>query len=476
MKRTLTFTLTLTLAMVLAASLASAKEVTMQGQFETTWQWTDNTNFLDTDGDNAGEDDFAAQQRIRQYFNYVDSENLSGTVAFEMDTDWGNPANGGQLGTDSSANANTIRLKRGYIDFNWPGSSLHVRSGLQGLAFPGAVAGSPIWDDDVAGIVASYGISDTVSLVAGWARLYDRNIGTDGTGDNEKDEIDAFTVILPITMDGWSLTPYVIYAMHGRDAVGSNSGGGTANDAAGEGLQGINGTGLQDDMDIFWAGGAFTLSAFDPFNFAADLVYGSVDGGSNGTRNDREGWFFSALATYSMDMVTPGVFFAYGTGEDDDPNNGSESFPTLGGAFAPTSFGFDGSNLHKGADQQLDGGGTDYSAMVVGLGLYDFSVLENLTHTARLAYGVGTNDADLTKRYEGNLNANRGAQGGVIFTEDDSFWEVNLDSTYSLYEALTAYIEIGYIDLDLDKDAHPALNTDKMESAWKLAVGLQYNY
>ena len=474
MKRVLI--LALVASFVLAAGIASAKEVTMQGQFETTWTWNDNTNFMDTDADNASEDDFKAQQRIRQFFNYVDSENLSGTVGFQMDSDWGNPAQGAQLGTDSSANANVIRLKRAYIDFNWPGSTLHIRSGLQGLTFPGAVAGTPIWDDDVAGIVASYGINDNISLVAGWARLYDRNITTDGTGNNQKDEIDAFTAILPITMDGWSLTPYVIYAMHGRDAVGSNSGGGTANDAGSVGLQGINGTGLQDDMDIFWAGGAFTLSAFDPFNFAADLIYGSVDGGSNGTRNDREGWFFTALGTYTMDMVTPGIFFAYGTGEDDDPNNGSEAFPTLGGVYAPTSFGFDGSALWKGTDQQLSGGGTEYSAMVIGAGLYNFSFLENLSHTLRVAYAVGTNDSDLTKRYEGNLNANRGAQAGVIFTEDDNFWEVNFDSKYSLYEALTAYIELGYINLDLDKDAHPTINVDKMDAAWKLSVGLKYNY
>ena len=455
MKRILA--LGLVAAFVLSASLASAKEVTMQGSFETIWEWTDNTDFFDTDGDDTSEDDFTASQRIRQFFNYVESENLSGTVAFEFDSVWG-----GTTAAPSTDDQN-FELKLGYIDFNWPGTALNIRAGLQGLAFPGAVAGTPIWDDDVAGIIASYGVNDNVSVVAGWARLLDQAQGNDATSDTVHDEFDVFTVILPISMDGWTLTPYAIYGQQGQ---------GVGNAIAG--LGGVNATALQDDLDVWWAGGAFTLSAFDPLNFAADLVYGSVDGGSNGTNSDREGWFFSALATYTMDAVTPGVFFAYSTGEDDDPNNGSEAFPTLGGAFAATSFGFDGSNLGTGTDCILYN--EDPTAMIIGVGLYDFSFLENMTHTARLAYGVGTSDSDLTKNWEGNLNGNRGAAAGVIFTDEDSFWEVNFDTTYSLYEALTAIIEIGYLDLDLDQDAHPALNTDKLESAWKLSMGLQYSY
>ena len=477
MKRLLV--LTLTAAFVLSTSVAFAKEVTMQGQFETVWQWSDNANFFDTDGDQASEDDFGAKQRIRQYFNYVDSENLSGTIAFQMDTDWGDPADGGQLGTDSSANANTIRLKRAHIDFNWPGTSLHVRSGLQGLTFPGAVAGSPIWDDDVAGVVASYGINDHISVVAGWARLYDRNIGTDGTGDSENDEIDAFTVIMPITMDGWSLTPYAIYAAKGRDAEGydgtTDSGVSGSNTLAG--LEGIKTSGYSDDSDVWWAGGAFTMNMFDPLNISADLIYGAVDSSSNGTSGDaedREGWFFTAKAAYTMDFATPGLFVMYSSGEDDDPNNGSEAFPILSSCYGATSFGFDGSAMWKASDNLLTG--NDFpTVMLAGAELADMSFIEGLSHTVRVVYGVGTSDSDLTKNHEGTLNANRGING-VLLTDEDSFVELNLDSSYAIYEALTAYVEMGYIDLDLDDASHPSVNVDNMESAWKLAVGLKYNY
>ena len=452
--------LALVASFVLAAGVASAKEVTMQGQFEMSWTWNDNTDFMETEESGASEDDFTAKQRIRQYFHYVDSENLSGTIGFEFDSVWGNTT--GAPWTDDQ----NFELKHGFIDFNWPGTALNIRTGLQPLTFPNAVAGSPIWDDDVAGIIASYGINDNISVVAGWARLLDTTQNNDAGTDTVHDEFDVFTVILPITMDGWGLTPYVIYGQQGQGAGNAVSG-----------LSGINATALQDDLDVWWAGGAFTLSAFDPFNFAADLIYGSVDGGSNGTNNDREGWFFTAIGTYTMDMVTPGIFFAYGTGEDDDPNNGSEAFPMLGSCYGPTSFGFDGSNLAwTGTDHLVDGGGDELSAMVIGGGLYGFSFLENVSHDLIVAYGVGTNDSDLTKNYEGNLGTRGFLSNGVLFNDKDSFWEVDFNTKYSLYEALTAYIEIGYISPDLDDDTHPAVDVEKLEDAWKLTVALKYMY
>ena len=41
------------------------------------------------------------------------------------------------------------------MTFMVPSTSVQVRAGIQGLALPGAVAGSPILADDVAAIVAS---------------------------------------------------------------------------------------------------------------------------------------------------------------------------------------------------------------------------------------------------------------------------------------------------------------------------------
>ena len=464
------FALAMVACFVLTATAAVAKEMVFQGQFEHALEWINNGNFYDmgdgTDGDGQSEDDFNATQRIRLYFNYVDSETLRGVVGFEMDQNWGQPG-GGQLGTDGM----NVEIKHAYTDFAAGGVSFRV--GLQPLGFPAAVAGSPIWNNDVAGIVASYKFNDMFSLTAGWARLANVNATNDddgGTSNSYNDEIDAFTLIAPITGDGWNLTPYVVYAAIGKDTY----------NAAGsmDSLQSINGTGgYGDNVDAWWAGAAFTLDAFDPFVLTADLIYGSVDGDNN-SRNDREGWFFATELDYKMDMVTPGLVFVYGTGDDDDATDGSEAMPNLsagGGGhsgFGLTNTGFDGSHWTATSGVLLPGSNGNYGIWALGLVLKDFSLVENLTQSFVIVYGQGTNDADLV------VKNNYGAVYGL--TDKDSFWDIELASDYALYENLTLWSELAYVKVDLDNDTWDGGLTKKVaenESACtKLTVGIRYNF
>jgi len=455
-----------------AAGLARAGEVNMQGEFEQAFQWTDNEDFFDYQHDNTSEDDFDALQSIRVYFEYVANENLKGVFGIESLNDWGEDtagpgANQGALGSNPA----TLTLQHGYIDFNLPGTAINIRSGLQDFALPGAMAGTPILDDDecVAGIFANYQVSDQIGMTLGWARLNDKTIGNDpGTGANEADEVDAFLAVVPIAMDGFSLTPYVMYAHHGSNATA----GGAAINA---GLVAANATAdvagdrsLGDDLDIWWGGAAFTMNIFDPILVTADLMYGVADG-SNNTRDDREGWFFDLGVDYVMDMFTPGVFFFWSSGDDDDPSDGSERMPTLGGSFGPTSFAFDGAvGQNDGAILSADGIGL----WGLGLALKDFSFMENLTHTARVLYAQGTNDPDLAKK---------GYATGL--TDKDHFWEVNVDSTYALYENLSACLELGYVNRNLDEEPWKNSNTgvfggdpDNTDDAWKCSFALIYEF
>jgi len=145
--------------------------------------------------------------------------------------------------------------------------------------------------------------------------------------------------------------------------------------------------------------------------------------------------------------------------------------PTLGGAFKATSFGFDGiKGDYKGTDELF--GDTTYAMWGIGAKLANFSFLEKLSHTILVMYGGGTNDPDLAKK---------GYATGL--TEKDHFWEVNVDSTYSMYENLTAYLEIGYINLNLDEEpwensnARAAwVNPDDTDDAWRCAFTLKYQF
>lgn len=467
MKRVLLLAL---VACFMLGGVATAKEVQMQGQFEHSLQWTDNTNFLETEDDSTSEDDFEAAQRVRMYFQYIDSENLRGVVGFELDTVWGSTTGraahygGGAVGTDGG----TVEIKHAYTDFSV--ADVNVRVGLQGLGWPSAVAGNPVMSGDVAGIVASYQFNEMFGLTAGWARLWNNRsdftgaINADSGDDGENDEIDAFTLIAPVTMDGMSLTPYVIYAAHGRNASGATGLAGMAD------LRGSNATAVNDDMDIWWAGAAFELTMFDPFVFGADVVYGSVDG-SNASENDREGWFLAAKGEYKMDMFTPGLAVMWGSGEDDDPSDGSEVMPTLAGGsgnrsgLALTHFGMNGAAATETGDVLLNGR-TDFWA--VALYADNISYVENLTHRVVLMYGGGTSDSDLIKTWGTNLN------NAPTITDEDTFFEVNVDSTYQIYENLALSGKLGYINVDLDEDVWA--NADKTEDALKFILTLNYNF
>ncbi|WP_461210189.1 outer membrane homotrimeric porin [Desulfocurvus sp. DL9XJH121] len=461
--------LAVAVCVVFGASLANAKEMKFKGQFDQHLEWANNANFFGqgddaNDGDRTSEDDFNARQRVRMYFEYVDSENLRGVVGFEIDTRWGDAAGGGSLGTDGKV----VEVKHAYVDYKVGGVS--IRSGLQSLGFPSAAMGSPIWNNDVAGIIANYKFNDMVSVVAGWTRLWDTNASDAGSAASN-DEIDAFTVMAPITAEGWSLTPYVVYATAGKDtydAVAVNK------NKPINSLLSADTARWADDLDIWWAGGAFKLDMFDPFTLGVDLIYGSVDGDTNEV-NDRAGWFFATELDYKMDVVTPGLLFFYGTGDDDDPKDGSEAMPTLAGGansgFAATKIGFHGGHWGSTYGQLVSNYG-NFGMWGIGLTLKNFSLCENLKQTFTVLYGKGTNDADGIK--------GRVVPAGFLygFSDKDSFWDVELYTDYALYENLTLWSEMAYINVDADEDTWKTTlaRADETSAFSKIAVGIRYNF
>jgi hypothetical protein len=464
MKRILA--LALVACFVLGATMVNAKEVQFKGEFDHSLQWTNNTDFV-SNGNATGtaeEDDFTALQRVRLYFQYVTSEDLRAVIGFEFDTVWGAPDvgeyGGGQIGNDGGE----LEIKHAYTDFKT--GPLSWRVGLQGLAFPSKVAGNPIFASDLAGIVTSYAFNENVSAVVAYTRLSDAaDTGfKDNVADQKDDEIDAAILLLPITMDGWNVTPYAAYAMVGNDSA-TTAAGKPINDLINnENVIGL-GNAPTDNLTGLWLGAALGIDMFDPFTFGLDLIYGSVDGDES-KANDRSGWFMGAIATYKMDMVTPSLAFLYGTGDDEDVSNGSETMPTLangGGAnsgLALTELGLNGTYGTESGDI-LNNARTDF--MAVALVLDDISFVENLTHKFVLVYGQGTSD----KKNAGREN--------IMVTEEDSFWEVNLNNSYAIYENLKLNVNLAYLDVDRGGDVWTAAEKD-LDAASKLFVNLSYKF
>lgn len=465
-------TLLLAAAMVLGAGAAHAVDVKVKGSFNFVYMFTDNAGFQSNDTGNREDDNFNVKQRVRTQVNFIASEYLQGVVMFEIgDIYWGRGGSagrgaGGALDTDGV----NVETKHAYLDFLIPDTDISVRMGLQYLPLPmGTGYGNPVFGADVAGLVTSYKFNDMFALTAFWARPFDRYQNDDDRwGRSMDDELDMFGLVAPITGDGWSVTPWFVYAN-----VGSASGYYeyiTGYQAGFNQNNMVFGAEPNDRANAWWVGGAFNVSMFDPLTFGLDVMYGSIGGNDVAGFDDlrTRGWFLAANIDYTLDWGVPGLFGWYSSGDDADDvaDNKYGRIPVVGvdDGFTPTSFGAPGSIY--GYDTAISE--TMVGTWGIGLQIADMSFVENLTHTIRVAYYRGTNDEDLAGRGAIPLSGE-----AVYMTSKDDAWEVNFDHQYQIYENLSTYLELGYIHLNMDEDWG---NDYLDDNAWRAQVGFVYKF
>ena len=521
MKRIIT--LMLAAGLVLGGAMsAAAIDFNAKGQWIMGFGGVDSTFVTKKDGKRTnGDDKFAAMQRLRLQMDAVASESLSGTVYFEIgDTTWGNGNSGGALGADGKI----IELKRAYIDWVVPDTALSVRMGIQGVTLPNVAGGSSILDDDVAGITVSYKFNDNVSLTALWARPYNDNYA--GTAHNEAgtawhkygaanflDNVDLFSLMLPVQMDGWKITPWAMLGFGGKNYYKGGKNGGNLYDGTMPTFYTTNSDskytqypnlGSNAYGTMVFAGLPFAITMFDPFNIEVDLNYGYSEGfgrydilnrqnaywwGDKAWRRGdtkREGWLAKALVEYKMDWGTPGIFGWYASGDDGNVKNGSERMPDISPSANFTSFIGDGPELgwslvsgsNFGYDQMLTYSGT----WGIGLQLKDMSFMEDLKHTFRVAYWGGTNSPSMIKYL--NVDAATSNIGnstqGFYLTTNDALVEFNLVNSYKIYENLEAVLDLGYIVNAVDKGSwnryYRGNSSFQKGDAWKAAAVFNYSF
>lgn len=228
MKKFARIALTACLLLGIAAQ-ANAVDFKIKGRWISLFDYGQNGNMTGGNGSTGyakGFDNFEALQRWRIQLDAVASENLSGTVHFEIGKHrWGQASTGGQLGSDS----NMVRLKHAYIDWRVPETDLKLRMGIQAINLPGFATDSQVMGSDVAGITASYTFNDNVGLTAFWARAYNDNfLGSDDDAPNNKqnfmDNVDFFGLVLPLTFEGARITPWVMGGMIGPNAFRTQDG------------------------------------------------------------------------------------------------------------------------------------------------------------------------------------------------------------------------------------------------------------
>ena len=488
MKKLATLLIAAGLVFGATAPAANAIDFKAKGEWVMSFDYGQNGFFTGGNGRtgyNGKEDEFEAKQRLRLQLDAVASENLSGTVFFEIgNTTWGNDKSGGALGADKQI----VEVRRAYIDWMVPNTELKVRMGLQGMNIPSFTMNkSQVFEDDVAGITLSYQFTDNVGATVFWARPYNDNYteterGWGSDSSNFLDNVDAFGVLIPLTCDGFKVTAWGMIAAIGPNAFGGNDKQGDYGNfnnfvgtsaaqmragmlpawgLAGTGDQSANGLRLRQYGTAWWAGLTADVTYFDPFRVAVDFMGGGVQW--DNSRLNRAGWMATLLVEYKLDWGIPGLVAWYASGDNSNLGDGSERMPYLSlgnGDNQFSNFAFDG---HPYIAREGALGASMTGTWGVGLRLKDVSFLEDLKHTLRVNLIGGTNDhkifKQITKRAgtQGYDWANYSVYGdgvmglnGMYLTDQDTALEIGLHNEYKMYENFTIMLDASYIALWLE--------------------------
>ena len=470
MKKLATLLIAAGLVFGATAPAANAIDFKAKGEWVMSFDYGQNGGFTGGNGRtgyNGKEDEFEAKQRLRLQLDAVASENLSGTVFFEIgNTTWGKSDEGGALGADGKI----VEVRRAYIDWMVPNTELKVRMGLQGMELPSfTMKKSQVFVDDVAGITLSYQFTDNVAATAFWARPYNDNFaGTDEYGrdkDNFMDNVDVFGLTIPLTFWG-------VAGTDGRNATGFD---------------------LDQYATAWWAGVTADITYFDPFRIAFDFMGGGVSW--DDSRLNRAGWMAALLIEYKLDWGIPGIIGWYASGDNSNLGDGSERMPYLSlgnGDNEFSNFAFDGHPYiaREGALSQSMTG-----TWGVGLRIKDMSFIEDLKHTFRVNLIGGTNDhgilRQLSKRgwvggadtdyysYDGNGYGFK----GLYMTDQDTALEIGLHNEYKMYENFTIMLDANYMALWLAdtkyKGVRRALSSatgSEQRDNWNVNVSFVYSF
>ncbi len=479
MKRVSAFTALLLILCLASSASFAAVEVKMVGDARVYGDFFANQNFTGWNADGTQtEDTFLIYQRFRLRTDFVANENLKFRFGVRVnDTPWG-----GANYTVDNPSVN-IQVYQAYLQFKWPETNVQITAGYQPLSLPqsaifydSAVLSNKHASSSTAALVITAPlVEDTLSMNVGFARLVDTNEKYDPTTTQVSDEIDAYFLTLPLTMDGFSVTPWALLSVVGKGATGVKDG--IRNNLVAAGSF-FSPTGYSDNQTFYWwAGGAVEVDALDPVKFYADVIYG--EGAMSGAKkNRRRGWFMDLGAEYvGLDFMTPQLGAWWSTGEDDSVANGSERMPAV-----KSNFGMGGTFLFA-SDQPLSKNvinADPHGAWGVTASLKDISWVEDLSH--RITF-TAMNGTSTTRGIRRAVLAS-GGNGeyltmGKNLTNEEWLTALSFDTKYMLYKNLALYVETGWANFSGYKSStwNTGRNfTGNVQDAWKCLFGFIYKF
>ncbi len=418
----------LTTLLLAAGLVVSSFAGAQAGEFKPNLQFAEEFTYGDAGTDSS--ENFNAATRIRFGFDYVASEDLSGTILFQYRKgSWGH--NGNNFTADPEAPADLgygdqFRMRLAYIDWTIPGTDIKARMGRHSVVAPSYAFGSAILDGRADGITLASAINDNINVGFTWVRLDSETNDAKVKAEAYDDDADAVMLNAEFAYDGFKVAPWVMYAHADKNAM---------NDMVPTGsILSQKGT---YDADAFVIGASAELNMFDPFVFALDALYSNakLHNMPAGQEDSYDGFYVAAKASYKFDNGTASFGGWYSTGNDD--NNNDNGFVMLDPGFVASTILFGDNIIGCDGYNTLFNNDSPFGTWGLIAEYAGFSFLENLSHTARVVYVQGTNDKDFA--------------GRDLFktpTEDDTLVEVDFNSTYQIYKNFSATLELGYVFVD----------------------------
>ncbi len=443
-----------------------------------TGSWNDNSGNY-TGAGTQTEDRFQIWERFRLRTDFVANEAVKFRLGIKVEDTWGH-------GTFTAANPSAaVQVYQAFLQFKLPNCSTEVTAGLQDFSLPANAffTDSVIFGGDRAAalVVNSPLIDDTLSVIAAYARMLDKNRTFDTTTTQQADELDLYALALPITVEGCKATPYGALAGAGRNANYFTAGSYGPNSTFADSLLSagtfLTPTGMRNAQNAYWwAGGSFEVTALDPVKFYADVIYGAGNQGDR-KKDQRAGWFIDFGAEYTgLDVVTPQVFAWWSTGEDSSTRNGSERMPSVLSNWGPgNNFLFD-SSQELSKDSNL--GVNPIGSMGIGAALDNISLIEKLSHRVSFIYLRGNNSPAAIRYLNTSMGSNPYYTMGRDLTTNENIISVGFDTKYQIYENLAAVLEAGWAHGQFQTSVwgHRLAERARVGDPIKIAFGLSYKF
>lgn len=453
------------------ATCAGAIEIRPSGTVIMFTQWATGTDlgFKSPYSDPGLENDFRGAQRLYFKVDINPHEEISATAFLEVDTVWGGtePRNtgtlaGGQIGTHGV----NVATKNLFMTWRPESLPLTMRAGIYGVALPNQIGGNLILYDDVATIVTSYKISETMNSTFLWARPYAHN----PTIESQHTSMDIFALSYTLQHTHHTMTPYVAFTRFGRNVSGTPLGSAWS-DGGNFGMW----NGFSDFSgypNAFWAAFSGKFHIGTDVTLLTDFLWGTLDGGHKSA--SRQGAVLLAELDWMLPHMTLGIIGWWASGDSASAyKDGAGRMPFINNQWGLTDFGYYRSSLTTESNLILQDATGRWT---IGLIVDDLHWTNTLSSMLKVLYMQGTNSPEIVKNSRFSASLLEGGyrnNWGTYLTTHDWLIEVDFENTLQLQEDLSLIWRTGYIHIEVDPDVW---GTSDTSDAFRTALLLTYTF